>query len=33
MKTRGVWALAGVLLVIATVSFIAGYYAMIRFLT
>jgi hypothetical protein len=33
VKTRGVWALAGVLLIIAVVSFIVGYYAMIRFLT
>lgn len=33
MKARGVWVLAGVLLVLAVVSFVAGYYAMIRFLT
>jgi hypothetical protein len=33
VKARGVWTLAGVLLVIAVVSFVAGYYAMIRFLT
>jgi hypothetical protein len=33
VKARGVWVLAGVLLVIAVVSFIGGYFAMIRFLT
>ena len=33
MNARGVWTLAGVLLAIAVVSFIVGYFAMIRFLT
>ena len=32
VKNSGVWKLAGLLLVIAAVSFVAGYFAMIRFI-
>jgi hypothetical protein len=32
VKNSGVWKLAGLLLVVATVSFVAGYFAMMRFL-